>query len=208
MQNKSAAYLSATLAFSIVWAVNELLLVKISENVIPSSWMVKFVAAMGIYGAFYSFIYSFFQSHIVKSQTIEGKLTGAWFQIFQIENIATSDTRDAIRYGPISITFEGGNLGISAQSNKPSKPTQNSHWLSEQITVRQQQIQLIYKSSGPGRGETVGIMNLQFQGSAPKLISGTFNDASPATHFGHMEFFKSEDEYRKKLKELLPGLHA
>ena len=62
---------------------------------------------------------------------------------------------------------------------------------------------MIFSSSGPGRGATLGTMELHFQGDKPESMSGVFHDASPSKHFGNMEFYRLQDDFDKRLSELL-----
>lgn len=210
MRNINAKELAAaTAAFTLVWATAETALTNITSTTVPGVWwLVKYAAAAGIFTLAYTVVLSIYQTRLFEKRSIEQRVCGIWYQIFHITNYSSQIENDAIRYGKVSITLEDGKLTISASSNKPSAPTKNSHWYSDQVTIQNQQIWLVFKSSGPGRGETVGMMQLQFQGQNPSQISGSFNDASPSKHFGYMELFRQEEDYRKKLRELLPSIHV
>ena len=72
--------------------------------------------------------------------------------------------------------------------------------------MRGQKVWLIFSSTGAGRGPTIGAMELHYQGSSPKKLTGTFNDASPAKHYGTIELYRNNSEYQERLGELLNGI--
>jgi len=195
---------AASTAFIIVWAINEALLANISQKQLPQAWwIIKLLSAFGIYTFVYQTISYYIHSRFALKASKEGKILGQWYQIFQINNYNSTNTNDHIRFGIVSISFHNESLEISAKSNKSSDKSSNSHWYSDQVTLQGQKLWLIFTSSGPGRGSTLGTMELHFQGDEPKTMSGIFHDASPSKHFGNMELYRSEDDFNKRLDELM-----
>lgn len=196
--------LAATFTFAIVWAINEVILGNInSENFPQIWWVVKLVSALGIFGFCYHFLTHFLVTLYATKFGHEGQLTGDWYQIFKINNYASDNALDSIRHGPISIEFHNEELEISAESTKASVPSSVSHWYSNQVSVRGRKLWLVFESSGQARGQTLGTMELHYQGRKANKLSGTFHDASPATHFGTVELFRDQSAYEKRLAQII-----
>ena len=196
---------AASLSFVIVWGINEVVLTHITKQQIPEVWwIVKLLAAFGIYTFIYEGISYFFHTKFSLKGSKEGKLLGQWYQIFQINNYTSTNPNDHIRFGTVSISINNSSLELSAISNKSSDKSTNSHWYSDQASVHGQKLWLIFTSSGPGRGSTLGTMELHFQGDNPSAMSGVFHDASPSKHFGNMEFYRSKQDFENRLSELMP----
>ncbi|VAW14012.1 hypothetical protein MNBD_BACTEROID01-139 [hydrothermal vent metagenome] len=193
----------ALICFTAVLAVydNVLSLFAIQGNPSMTLW-VKTVAAIGIYAFLFQFLMFLSDRMIRKLLSSEAKIVGNWYQIFIIYNYETDDKKKKIRHGPVSINFCGDALEITATNLKLDKSSSPSGWYSNKITIDGSQIWLLFSSTGPGRGTTHGNMLYHFQENKPKKLNGQFSDSSPAKHYGSIELFRIESEYKERLKEL------
>lgn len=196
----------STVAFTVVWALNELVLSSITPALYPDTWwIIKAAAALGVFALVFEGLVYFLQTSFALRNTPEGKLTGEWFQIFEISNYEADDPLAKIRHGAVSIEFHNNNLEISSESARANDPSKTSQWYSNQVSVRGRKLWLMFQSSGPGRGSTLGTMELYYQGSTPVKLSGTFHDASPAKHFGTVEIYRHDADYRARLEQVIQG---
>ena len=195
----------SVVCFAIVWSINENIL---ALFIIPGkpaiTWWVKSISAIGIFAFLFQLMIWASQNAIKKWFSEESRITGDWYQVFKIHNYNKSDKiTDAVRHGPVSISFSGQYLEISATNNKIEENAPPSSWYSDKASLTGNQLWLLFSSTGPGRGSTHGNMLYHFQGSKPKKIVGHFADASPATHFGSIELYRDKTECEERVKQLI-----
>lgn len=195
--------LVSTTCFGIAWAINEhiLALFTLPDNA-QVSWLVRFVSAIGIYTFLFELLARASLLFTQKWWANEAHLAGEWYQIFHISNYDEQfDDNLSVRHGPVSISFDGTDLEISAENYKFDTTLAPSSWHSNKVSLHGQQLWLLFSSDGPGRGSTRGNMLFQFRGRSPNKMTGYFSDSSPATHFGTIELFRSKAEYEGRLAE-------
>ena len=194
--------LNAALAsFTIVWVINEIILSNISKDIFPDIfWIIKLVTALGLFSAFYQIINYLIENYILRKISPENKILGDWYQIFYLNNPSpVGINKEHIRFGKVSIELHDNNIAITAQSNKHNDNVSVSHWSSDQVSIKGAKIWIIFSSASPNRGNTIGTMEFSYQ---KDKLSGLFHDSSPAKHFGYIELFKHEKDYKEKLTSL------
>jgi hypothetical protein len=210
MANQSTLYLAlSAICFTIVWAIYEQILSRISfqgaEDISP--W-VGFLSALGLFTLLFQIMIQTSHAAVQKWLSVESSLVGSWFQVFRIHNYTkSSNPNDAIRHGLVTINLSDTGLEITGENRKLGSKSAPSAWHSNKVNIQGSEVWLLFSSTGPGRGSTHGNMLFHLHPGTllkrkPNRLVGYFNDSSPATHFGSIELFRDEAEYRKKIEEL------
>lgn len=208
MTKQSTLYLTlSVVCFGLVWAIYEQLLSRLvlQGEEEPVRW-IGFLSAMGLFVLLFQITLRVSHAAFRTWLSNESRLAGSWFQVFQIHNYTKStDPEDAIRHGPVKIVLGDAGLEITAENRKVPEPSAPSSWHSDKVSIQGSQVWLLFSSTGPGRGSTHG--NMLFHSQAERRLTkktvrlvGQFADSSPATHFGSIELFRSETEYRERLE--------
>ena len=194
----------ALICFTAVLAIydNILSLFAIKNNPTTTLW-IKTIAAIGIFAFIFQFLMFLANKIIKRFMSNESKIVGSWFQVFEIYNYDDNDNKNnKVRHGPVTINFVGDSLEITATNLKLDTKASPSGWHSNKINIDGSQVWLLFSSTGPGRGTTHGNMLYHFQDNKPNKLIGQFSDSSPAKHYGSIELFRDEEDYKYRLKEL------